>query len=295
MKAWLVVNAFLTTEKFKELYRMFSVAASRQKIDLQIMTNADILPVLGEKETFEDVSFVLFWDKDVRLAKILESKGMLVANSAETIAVCDDKAMTHIYLERAGIAMPKTMVAPMTYENIGYTNLDFLERAEKKLGLPMIVKECFGSFGQQVYLVHSREELLNCVKRLAGRPFLLQEFIESSKGRDIRLQVVGDCVVAAMYRYSETEDFRANISNGGKMKAYEPKEEEKQLAVKACQAVGADFAGVDILFGETKPLICEINSNAHFKNIFDCTGINTANYIMEYLKKAAERKEEKLK
>ncbi|MFW5652221.1 MAG: ATP-grasp domain-containing protein [Acetivibrio ethanolgignens] len=287
MKGLLVVNEFLMTEKFRELYDMLFLAASQQAICLEQKTNAQLLPVLGERAETIEASFVLFWDKDIRLAKALENRRLLVANSARAIEVCDDKALTHLLLEKAGVPMPRTILAPMTYSNIGYTNLQFLELAAEKLRFPMVVKECFGSFGWQVYLVNNQEELSKLVKELAGKPFLMQEFIKSSFGKDIRLQVVGDKVVAAMYRYSETGDFRANISNGGKMKAYEPTEEEKRLAVRACQALGLDFAGVDILFGEAGPVVCEVNSNAHFKNIYNCTGVNVAEHILGYLKEKA--------
>lgn len=290
MKAWLIVNKFLYTEKFRELYAMFSEAAKEQGIELELKTNDRLLPVLGEKETFEDVSFVLFWDKDIRLARALESRGLLVANSAFGIEACDDKSLTHLYLEKAGIPMPRTILAPMTYANIGYTDFEFLSQAGRKLGFPMVVKECFGSFGQQVYLVQNEKELDLLVKSLAGKPFLMQEFIKSSFGRDVRIQVVGDKAVAAMYRYSENGDFRANITNGGKMKAYEPSLEEKELAVRACRALKLDFAGVDILFGETGAIVCEVNSNAHFKNIYDCTGVNTAEHIIKYLAEKAGKR-----
>lgn len=55
--------------------------------------------------------------------------------------------------------MIPTVVAPMTYENIGYTSFDFLDRVISEFGFPLVVKECFGSFGMQVYMVHDREEL----------------------------------------------------------------------------------------------------------------------------------------
>jgi RimK family alpha-L-glutamate ligase len=290
MKAWLIVNEFLYTKKFKELYEMFTKAAKRQKLTLEVITNAKLLPVLGEKETFPDVSFVLFWDKDIRLAKILENRGLLVANSARGIEACDDKSLTHIFLEAAGLPMPRTILAPMTYPNIGYQNLAFLKQAGEKLGFPIVVKECFGSFGQQVYLADTPKKLEELGEKLAGTPFLMQEFIKTSFGKDIRLQVVGDRVVAAMLRHSAGGDFRANLSNGGKMEAYTPTEEEKRLAVRACQVLGLDFGGVDLLFGETTHVVCEVNSNAHFKNIYDCTGVDTAEYILSYLIKKAENK-----
>jgi glutathione synthase/RimK-type ligase-like ATP-grasp enzyme len=67
------------------------------------------------------------------------------------------------------------------------------------------------------------------------------------------------------------------------MERYEPEEAACLLAVRACQATGCDFAGVDLLFTEDGFLVCEVNSNAHFKNLYDCTGINTADYIMKYI------------
>ena len=180
--------------------------------------------------------------------------------------------------------MPKTMLAPMTFENIGYTNYRFLEQVASAFSFPIVVKESFGSFGAQVYLCHNKEELRSTVQSIGTKPMLFQEFIYSSHGKDIRLQVVGDKVITAMYRYSENGDFRANITNGGKMKPYEPKEIEIDLAIRACKCLGLDFAGVDLLFGKDDDmLVCEVNSNAHFKNIYDCTGVNTAEAIMEYI------------
>ena len=116
---------------------------------------------------------------------------------------------------------------------------------------------------------------------------LFQRFVEHSRGRDIRLQVVGDRVVGSMLRHSE-RDFRANITAGGAMEAYAPTEEEVQLALDAARAVGADFAGVDLLFGEEGPLVCEVNSNAHFKNLQDCTGVDTAREILAYIRERTQ-------
>ena len=56
------------------------------------------------------------------------------------------------------------------------------------------------------------------------------------------------------------------------------------MALKVCRELKLDFAGVDIMFGKQgEPVLCEVNSNAHFKNIYDCTGVNVADEIMEYI------------
>ncbi|RHQ14704.1 hypothetical protein DW981_02350 [Clostridium sp. AM49-4BH] len=40
-------------------------------------------------------------------------------------------------------------------------------------------------------------------------------------------------------------------------------------------------------------MICEVNSNAHFRNIAECTGVNTADKIMQYIKRVLEGKQER--
>jgi RimK family alpha-L-glutamate ligase len=190
----------------------------------------------------------------------------------------------------SGITMPRTIVSPMTFVNIGYTSFTFLEEVAKRIQFPMIVKECFGSFGQQVYLVHHLVELKEKVMQIGAKPLLFQEFITSSYGKDVRLQVVGNQVIASMYRYSENGDFRANLSIGGKMKPFIPSREQCELALRCCKIIGLDFAGVDFLFGENdEPIVCEINSNAHFKNIYDCTGVNAADAIISHIKEKLSR------
>lgn len=289
MKAWLVRNEFLYTNKFNEINQWLVEAAEKKGVQLEIKTNAQLLISICNKMEFlkeiqEWPAFVLFWEKDIRLAKALEGMGLKLFNSAKAIELCDDKALTHLTLARAGIKMPKTIIAPMTYENVGYTNYDFLEEIGRALSFPLVVKECFGSFGQQVYLCHNPAEFIKKVKKLGSRPMLFQEFIKASFGKDIRLQVVGKQVVATMYRYAENGDFRANITNGGKMKPYTPTQSQVDLALKCCEVIGLDFAGVDLLFDEQEnPIVCEVNSNAHFKNIFECTGVNTADFIMDYI------------
>lgn len=285
----LIVNAYLNTNKFSEHTRWLLAAAYKLGLDMDVKTNAECLVQLSDHiDPFarEEIrpDFILFWDKDIRLAEHLEMLGYRVFNSAKAIANCDDKSQTHLILQHAGIPMPVTMFAPMTYPNIGYPNYDYLNQIEQVIGFPMVVKEFFGSFGAQVYLVHDHEELLQKVKEIGTSQILFQQFIKSSVGRDLRLQVVKDEVIACMNRYSVDGDFRANISNGGHMKKYEPDQEAVELAIRCCKLLELDFAGVDLLFGENGSyLVCEINSNAHFKNIYDCTGVDTAEKMLNYI------------
>lgn len=282
MYGWLVVNGFLHNQKFDEIPVLFQKAAEKYFVLLRIVQNSEQLIDTATMRLMEEPDFVVFWDKDILLAKCLEQLGVRVYNSGDCIDVCDDKRKTHLALLREGLPMPETVIAPMTYSSVGFTNYDFLDSVEEELSYPMVLKEAFGSFGKQVYLIKNREELIKKIEELPSYEILFQEYVEESRGRDIRLQVVGNEVIGSMYRYSET-DFRANVTAGGQMESYEPSDEECQLAIRAAKAVGADFAGVDLLFGKDGPLVCEVNSNAHFKNLLDCSGVNTAEHIIKYI------------
>lgn len=283
MRGWIVVNGFLYTNKFSELTQMFTEAAGRKKVTLDVKTNSEICTGIFEMDrTISKPDFVLFWDKDIVLAKYLEISGIPVFNSSSAIEICDDKRKSYTAFLEAELPIPQTISAPMTYENIGFPSVDFLNLVESSLGYPVIMKEAFGSFGEQVYKVDNRETLERITMELQKTPFLFQQYIARSHGQDVRIQVVGEKVVAAMRRFSD-KDFRANITNGGSKEKYKPDEKACELAIAACRAVGCDFAGVDLLFADQGFVVCEVNSNAHFKNLYDCTGVNTAEYIIEYI------------
>lgn len=285
-KGWLVVNGYLQSKKFEEIYCWLERAAQSRGCQLRKIANDQldsILPIsMGKTEWRQRPEFVLFWDKDVRLARTLEAEGFRVFNCAEGIEACDDKALTFIKLKNTDIKMPKTFAAPMTFDK-NYKDYTFLLQVERSLGYPMVIKENKGSFGEQVHLIHSYEEGVETIQKIGHCDFIMQEFVEASRGKDVRIHVVGDNVVTAMERTNE-KDFRANITNGGTMKPYEPTKAQKEMAIKVCKALKLDFAGVDILFGkDEEPILCEVNSNAHFKNIYDCTGVNVADEIVKYI------------
>ncbi|NCB06113.1 MAG: RimK family alpha-L-glutamate ligase, partial [Clostridia bacterium] len=73
------------------------------------------------------------------------------------------------------------------------------------------------------------------------------------------------------------------------MEAYTPTAREAEMAVTATRLLGLDFAGVDVLFGKDGPILCEVNSNAHFKTTLACTGVNMADDIMAHIAGKAAR------
>ena len=289
MRGRLIVNHFVKNDKFGELFAMLEAAAAPFDVELKRCSNSAMWLELARSgyELKDKPDFILFWDKDVRLAYELERQGLRVYNPASAIEDCDDKTLTWLKCEHAGIRQPKSIISPKKFHADGLMDEELAATVRERIGFPCVVKEAFGSFGQQVRLAYDESELIACIRECGDRPYIIQEYIASSEGRDIRLQVVGDKVIAAMLR-ENANDFRANITNGGTATDYTSRvsDAQKQMALDACRVLNLDFAGVDILFGpDDEPVLCEVNSNAHFKNLFDCTGINAAEAIMEHIVK----------
>lgn len=283
MKGILLVNHFYKSEGFSSVFKRLEEASLSLGIAVEQRTALDFFVPLGEPVK-EDFDFVLFWDKDIALARRLEKAQIPVFNSAEAIALCDDKAASAMRFADWNLPMPQTLLSPFTYSNVGMTDLSFVEEAAKSLGLPFVIKETFGSFGAQVYLVHTVEEAKATVAAISPRPFLMQAFVASSFGKDIRVNVVGGRVVAAMERRGREGDFRSNIGAGGTGRAVSLSPSEEELALSAADAVGADFAGVDLLTGaDGEPLLCEINSNPHFLGTEKYCGVDMAKEILSHV------------
>lgn len=283
-KGYIIINGFLREEKFFSLYSALMQSADKAGLQLELKTNIELMCDIASGKTVANETlppFAIFWDKDVRLAKTLEAAGMKLFNSAGAIELCDDKSLTHIALMNR-VPQPKTVLIPLTFPRVGYTDCAFLEKIADYLGFPFVIKQCFGSFGAGVYLARNMDEAKAALMKTAGGAAIAQQYIASSFARDIRAYVVGDKVAAAMLRHNESGDFRANVAQGGKADAYMLSEAQAALAVKTAQLLGCTFAGVDLLFGENGEMTaCEVNSNAHFAGISAATGVNIADKIME--------------
>ncbi|MBF6633059.1 MAG: RimK family alpha-L-glutamate ligase [Planococcus sp. (in: Bacteria)] len=278
---WVIYNGSLVSDKFADQARLVAEAAERAGITVKIMKNYETVMDLSVTLSIPD--FAILLDKDILLGYFLKSRGVPVYNDPAVIDLCDNKATQYVQLAAKGLPMPRTIVAPKVYPNFSILDSGYFERVIDRLGLPMVIKEGHGSFGMKVYLIETEEQFYEKVDSLRGIDFVFQEFIASSRGRDIRVNIVGGQIVAAMYRHSET-DFRANITNGGVASPVELTESQQKLALSAAEAVGATFAGVDLLFGENdQPLVCEVNAAAHIRNILNVTGVNVADAMIAYI------------
>ncbi|MFP3216242.1 MAG: lysine biosynthesis protein LysX [Vulcanisaeta sp.] len=219
------------------------------------------------------------------LSQLYEALGGLSINPATSILIGNNKAVTLAILSRAGIPIPNTVIALSS--NVAIKALD-------RIGVPAIVKPIHGSWGRLVSLAGSLEDLHLLARHRDSMEnpqygiYLIQEFIRKP-GRDIRVTVVGDRAVAAIYRYAVNEDWRTNTARGGRAEAVRVDPELEDVSVRATKAIGAYYAGVDVVESDGGYKVLEVNTVPEFKNVQRVTGVNVARHIAELVLYIARR------
>lgn len=209
-------------------------------------------------------SHAVFWDKDVPLAKRLQSVGVRLINRAETVEVCDDKEKTFAALS-GKIDLPRTVVAPLVYAASSGEDSAFLDYVESEIGYPVVVKESTGSLGQQVFLAFDRAELNALHARLVHKPHVFQRFIRGrEKGSDTRVYIVGEQAVGAAVRRNTT-DFRSNAALGGVITATPLSDELRSFAQTVARALRLEYGSVDFICENGQYVFIEANSSAYMR------------------------------
>jgi len=210
----------------------------------------------------------------------LERLGVFVLNSSQSIETAKDKLATLQILSANNIPIPKTMLAKFPLN---------VEAVEREFTYPIILKTVSGSHGKGVFLCENRSQLedLADLMELSKDPkvnVILQEFASSSKGKDIRVIVVGGRPVGAMLRTAREGKFKANFSTGGAVASFDLNPAVEWLAVESVKVVGLDIAGVDILFDGDSYEVCEVNSSPGFEGFEKVTGLNIPQEIYQYIR-----------
>jgi RimK family alpha-L-glutamate ligase len=199
----------------------------------------------------------------------LRERGVPVWNDARAIERCVDKSMTSFLLSRARIATPATWAFESHEQARAIVQREIATSA-------LVLKPLFGSQGRGLILIRTLDNLPP-PEHVAGRVYYLQRFVGVERGGyyDFRLLVVHGRVVAAMQRHSS--HWITNIKRGGRPVAVAVNEEMKMLARRSAAAVGADFAGVDILYTDDgHPTVLEVNSMPAWSGLQKVTPTNIA-------------------
>ena len=286
MKGVIIINAFRIPNESVYQAERLKVEFEKLNVNVDIIDDGYLRAMVidGSLSTeFSNYDFVVYLDKDKYLSSILEKSGLRLFNSHSSIRVCDDKGETYIALANSGISMPKTIFGALCYSKDCKINQATVCQIIDKIGLPLVVKECYGSMGKGIYLVNNRDELLDVMEKVKLKPHLFQEYLPYKKGVDVRVIVIGGKAVASMERRNE-DDFRSNVAQGGDGVKVELSKEFKKTAEKVAKTLKLDYCGVDLLYGkDEKPFVCEVNSNAFIGGIEKVTGINVAKLYAEYI------------
>lgn len=285
MKGVIIINPYLVPENSLHQANRLSNEFNALGVKTEIVSNGFLRSVCDEnglKIQF-DCDFIIYLDKDKYLSSILEKKGYRLFNCHKAIRVCDDKAQTYIALADNGVAVPKTMFGALCFRQEKPVQEEWADEIIKNLGLPVIVKECYGSLGANVFMAQTKAELLKLMEQVKLKPHLFQEYLDAKKGTDIRVIVVGKKVKGAMVRHNPN-DFRSNIAIGGGGEKIELTKPFIEIAEKCANVLDLDYCGVDILYGKNnQPVVCEVNSNAFFDGIEKVTGVNVAKEYAQYV------------
>ena len=231
------------------------------------------LPRIGASVTLHGLNVV----------RQLEAQGVPLVNNAAAIGCSRDKLRALQMLAGAGVDIPRTVLAR------GGGDVDLL--VQQVGGLPAILKLIQGTQGVGVMIAHSKAEVESILSTMwnLGQEILLQEFIAESRGKDVRVLVVGSQVVGAMRREARTAgEFRSNLHRGGEGKPVVLDAVFAAAAVRAAQVLGLEVAGVDMLEARDGPKVMEVNSSPGFEGLEKATGLDIAAAIVERAAAMAE-------
>ncbi|MBU1535562.1 RimK family alpha-L-glutamate ligase [Myxococcota bacterium] len=210
----------------------------------------------------------------------LEKLGVYSLNSSVAVESVKDKLYTQQILAQENIPMPQTMMVKFPVD---------VDLVTKHFKYPLILKTLYGAQGKGVFMPRSHDEFLKMLELVEimnnEASLIIQEMITPSFGRDLRVFTVGGRVVACMERSAaDPGGFKANFSQGGKVRDFPVDDEIEWLATTISRLFELDVAGVDLLFDDDGYKVCEVNSSPGFRGIESVCPARIPDEIFHYIK-----------
>lgn len=215
--------------------------------------------------------------KSLHATAALEGLGAKVINPLKVAGITGNKLFAHMAFENAGVRTPKAIAA--FSEEAAVQALD-------EFGYPAVIKPTVGSWGRMIGLLRDKDAARAVIEdREHMFPlyhiYYFEEFVKRPP-RDIRAIVVGDKVVAAIYRYSGDGEWKTNMALGGRAEVCPVTDELSDICMKATRAVGGQMVGVDLMEGEDGLMVHEVNNTTEFKNTVRVTGVDIPGLMVDY-------------
>jgi len=208
----------------------------------------------------------------------LEGKGVNVINCLSTSIFAGNKLFTHMLLQKNGIPTP--------FSTVAFSEEAALAAMESR-GYPMVLKPTVGSWGRLIALLKDRdsaEGIMESRERMYPiyQVYYLEEFVQRPP-RDIRAIMIGDKVVAAIYRYSGDSQWKTNMALGGRAEECKVTKEIEDICVRAKNAVQGQIVGVDLMESKERGLLVhEVNNTTEYKNTVKVTGVDIPALMIDY-------------
>ena len=208
----------------------------------------------------------------------LEGLGVRVINCLQTGILAGNKLFTHMLLGKAGVKTPHATVA--------FSKEAALAHLQEN-GLPAVIKPTVGSWGRLVSKLTDMDAAEGIIE---GRESMypihhthyLEEFVKRPP-RDIRAIMIGDEIVAAIYRTSENGNWKTNTALGGRADPCEVTSEMERVCTKARDAVHGDIVGVDLMEDESRGLVVhEVNNTTEYKNTVRVCNVDIPRRMLEF-------------
>jgi [lysine-biosynthesis-protein LysW]--L-2-aminoadipate ligase len=255
-------------------------AGKKNNINIQ-MVNCKNLALNLEKKP-EDYGVVIqrcvSYYRNLHSTAALEGLGVKVINCLNTGIFAGNKLFTHMLLKKFGVPTPDATVA--------FSKEAALQALETE-GFPRVIKPTVGSWGRLISKLNDKESAEGIIESRENmypiyQIHYLEEFVKRPP-RDIRAIMVGDKIVAAIYRTSGNGSWKTNMALGGIAEPCKVTSEMEEMCIKAKNAVQGDIVGVDLMESDEKGLVVhEVNNTTEYKNTVRVCEVDIPSLMLDY-------------
>ena len=216
------------------------------------------------------------YSRGLYVSRIFEAHEIPVVNSSVVAERCGDKYVTSQILVRSRIPTPRVLMA---------FDADAALDAIESLGYPCVLKPVVGSWGRLLARVDNREMAEAIIEHKTSlgvhhQVFYAQEYI-NKPGRDIRAFVIGDELIAAIYRPSDS--WITNTARGGQASICPLTPELRNICQRTAQAIGGGLLAIDLFETDDGLIVNEVNHTMEFRNSIETTGVNIPAKMVDYV------------
>ena len=216
------------------------------------------------------------YSRGLYISRIFEAHGIRVVNSSLVAERCGDKYSTSQILLKNGVPTPRVLMA--------FDEESALEAIDV-MGYPCVLKPVVGSWGRLLARVENREMAESMIEHKATlgvhhQVFYIQEYVHKP-GRDIRVFVVGEQPICAIYRTSAS--WITNTARGGVASNCPLTPDLVEISQQTARAIGGGLLAIDLFETPSGLVVNEVNHTMEFRNSIETTGVNIPAFMVDYV------------